>query len=204
MRYAALILSVLAAALANARNPLNPISKKAELYAPTYIMDTPADWPGGENSSIVLKCEKKGKTCMSFPKGAPENETISVRVICVEKTYIDQNKTVLAPSLMNPCPAGSRCALVVENPTPPSNDSWPWLEDEDEDGEIAGLREEEEEGISSWMNLDGLLHEVDAGVNITTVRDEKPYIPDPTLEKSEKKEEKPKLVCVVDEDSPGS
>ncbi|KAF2963499.1 hypothetical protein GQX73_g10079 [Xylaria multiplex] len=188
MRSAIPILSVLTAPLTNAMNAPNPISGTTGLYAPTYMMDTPANWPGGENANITLKCQKPGQTCMRFPQGAPENETISVRVLCVSKKHGDDKEKTLFPVKMNPCPADSRCALVVEEPTPPSVESWLRLEKEDE--------EEEEVDVSSWMSLDGLLHEVADGidgVNSTDVGDEGPDIP----EKNSKK----KLVCIVDEET---
>ncbi|TGJ82880.1 hypothetical protein E0Z10_g5876 [Xylaria hypoxylon] len=194
MRYTTFILSALAAPLINARPPFetrSPSTNEVELYAPTYIMDTPASWQIKKQSSISIQCKDPGPACMGFPPGAPKNETIWVRVVCVAKGKGSKKK--LHPGVMNPCPSESRCLLISESPsqharTKRSTDAWLWIENDA--GEIPGLSGEQGEDFSSWTNLDGLLREVGSeadDLNIAAVDPITVDIPDPMPESPNRK-----------------
>ncbi|RWA14772.1 hypothetical protein EKO27_g376 [Xylaria grammica] len=222
MHYTAFILSALAVPLAIARPALAQPSSNAqgiELYAPTYIMDTSAYWPEGGSPSTEIKCKEAGPSCVNFPPGAAPNETVSVRVFCVAQGH--KKKIKLRPKLMSPCPEGSQCAVMSKRRThhsleDRSADTWLWLEDAD--GDVAGLSGED---VSSWINLDGLLREVDGGaddINITVLRDEAPPdeeppdeeppnvdVPGSTPDISGRKKNQPPYwpYCLVDDDDTG-
>ncbi|GAW18534.1 hypothetical protein ANO14919_080100 [Xylariales sp. No.14919] len=207
MHYTAFILSALAVPLATARPALtqpSPTSQEIELYAPTYIIDTSAYWSEGGSPSTEIKCTEAGPSCVNFPPGAAPNETVSVRVFCVARGH--KKKRRLRPKLMSPCPEGSQCAVMSKRRThhsleDPSADTWLWLENAD--GDVAGLSGED---VSSWINLDGLLREVNGGAD--DIDDEVPPDVDvpgstPDISGRKKKQLPYRPYCLVDDDDAG-
>ncbi|KAI0452117.1 hypothetical protein F5B21DRAFT_484676 [Xylaria acuta] len=164
-----------------------PAHATANLHPPSKL-----DKKDLRPAKFALTCTKHGAQCVQFPPGAPSNETIWVRIYCHKVKHHHRhrhrkhhhhhhnkqpndnegknNSTEFRPLIMYPCPMGTQCRV---NALPPGYSNPPWLDNADPDPDPDPVSDldgtgfddgEDEEGGSSWINLDKLIRQAADGV----------------------------------------
>ncbi|KAI0100191.1 hypothetical protein GGR51DRAFT_564410 [Nemania sp. FL0031] len=168
--------------------PHTPLPNMTEvrISMPSFLMSTslfpslaPASGspPHSSDLDLHLRCLGIGPQCMDIYVIPPDKGPLAVRVYCsaVPKPpgYQDgkPNDFIVRPTMMYPCPDNSSCRVELAGPQMASSllrplpyarsaasDAWRFFENEK--SVVPGLETEDTKG---WIQLDGLIREVEEG-----------------------------------------